>query len=454
MNYMKTFFCCLLLSIAPFSQDDTEGIVEENDPAVKQAPEEKASTVEVSAPQEVEKIDHAGKSVEIPESSPSNSQVKEASDNEETAQQKEPGAQGRESPSEKESDKSDQDAVQGGATSVDQLREEARLLQEQAEKLYNRAEEFGDHAENVDKAIEDLEDLADELEEEAEELLGQAGELQMCIKMADEAQPPMPVDSSIAVSDTDDTVLSEGDMQDHKVLMLKMRNSANQLLMKAKEIAVQVREMKETGDEREDLSDEFDDQASALEDKSEELEEAADSLEEAQNMLPLAIRFPFRLGHQLRISAVPPYDDKKAHILLISGFHFSFYFKNFLSIGIEDLSIRFNETIHGTRIAICGSPIVSYSFFPLKKLELGVGIGGAIQGQVGADKSYDIAGAPFIKLFNETWVARRFSLGPVLKINFGAQGNFFTRVLPSDNAKVLPEKAWWMDFGVTYTFHL
>ena len=454
MNYMQSVFCCLLVAIASFSQDDTEGIIEEKEPAVTQSSEDRTSSEEVSEMQEADKEDRASESDAIPDSSLLSNEAEDRSQSEETVSRNEAAGESQKPYSEKKGGKSATDAISGRATTVDELREQARLLQEQAEKLYTRAGEFEDDTENMDEAIEDLEELADELEEEAEELLEQAGELQMCIKMADEAQPPMPIDSSITISDTGDTMASAEDMQDHKLLMLKMRNSADKLLMKVKEIAVQVREMKETGDEKDDLSDEFDYKASTLEGKSEEMEEAADSLEEAQNMLPLAIRFPFRLGHQLRISAVPPYDDKNAHVLLISGFHFSFYFKGFLGIGIEDLSIRFNETIHGTRVALCGSPIVSYSFFPLKKLELGVGIGGAIQGQVGADRSYSIAGAPFIKLFNETWVAKRFSLGPVLKFNFGAKGNFFTRVLPSDNAKVLPEKAWWMDFGITYTFHL
>ncbi len=86
-------------------------------------------------------------------------------------------------------------------------------------------------------------------------------------------------------------------------------------------------------------------------------------------------------------------------------------------------------------------------------MELGAGFGGAIQGQVGAERSYDVAGALFIKLFNENWVANRFSLGPVVKFNFLANGDFFTRAMPFDKAQVLPEKAWWMDFGITYTFH-
>ncbi len=423
-SMVKIVLWCLLLSVFIFSQSENEGITEGKTPSETLDSEETAGEMEKTSV--VDNVQSAEVMEKSKFSADKNADA-EIFNKEET----------------------------GGLVDVAQLRKESKLLQAQAEKLYEKAEKFGGDAEEVNDAIEELEDLVDDLEDEAEELLKQASKLRMCIKMDEESPSTLPLDSTLMVNDTTgDTVILAGNREEHRALMYRMRNSADQLLQKAKVISLQVREMKETSGEKEDLSDRFEDKADELEDKAEELEEAADSLEEQLNTIPLANRFPFRIGHQMRIAAVPPYDDKKVHVLLTSGLHFSYYFRNFIAIGLEEITIRFNETIYGTRVAICASPLVSYSLFPLKKLELGFGAGVAVQGQVGADRSYDIAAAPFIKLYNENWVTKRFSLGPVLKFNYCANGEFFTRVLPADNAKVLPKKAWWMDFGITYTFHL
>ena len=338
----------------------------------------------------------------------------------------------------------------GNFTDFDRLREDAEVLREQAKKLYEKAKDIRNVSDNMDDAIEDLDDEVDDLEDEAQELLKQAGNLQTCIKLSKEADEILYADSLPLGGDT--TSL-KGNLNEQKMLMLKMRNSADELLIKAKKISVSVREMKESSDEKEDLSDKLEDKAEALEDKAEELEGMAEMLEEEQNQLPFSERFPFRLGHQVRFTAVPPYNDRDINLLLLSGLNFSFYINNFLSVGAEDITLRFSETIYGTRTAISGSPFISFSYFLARRFELGAGIGTAIQGQVGGDKSYDIALAPFIKFFNENWVAKRFSLGPAVKFNFLARGDFFTRSIPFDQAKVLPEKAWWLDFGITYTFH-
>lgn len=363
---------------------------------------------------------------------------------------------GRETDQVQKKDKAGSPPAQGmaykkeGFTDVEGLRKDAEILREQAKKLYEKAKDIRSGSDDVDDVIEDLEDDADDLEDEAEELLKQAGRLQTCIKLSEDADELLKIDSLQVGSDT---ISLEDNLKEQKMLMLKMRNSADELLIKAKKISVRVREMKEGTDEKGDLSDKLEDKAEALEEKAEELEVMADELEEEQNTLPLSTRFPFQFGHQLRFTSVPPYNDKDPHLLLLSGVNFSFYIKDFLSIGAEDITLRFSKTMYGKRTAISASPIVAFSFFAAGRFEFGVGMGTAIQGQVGGDKSYDIALAPFIKLFNENWVTKRFSLGPVTKFNFLAKGDLFARSIPFDQAKVLPEKAWWFDFGVTYAFH-
>jgi len=301
--------------------------------------------------------------------------------------------------------------TKGDFADVQSLRKDAEVLREQAKKLYEKAKDIRGESGDVDHVIEDLEDEADDLEDQAEELLKQAGRLQTCIKLSEDADELLKTDSLQLDSDT---IALEGTLKEQKMLMLKMRNSADELLIKAKKISVRVREMKEGADEKGDLSDNLEDKAEALEEKAEELEEMADKLEEEQNMLPLSTRFRFQIGHQLRFTSVPPYNDKDPHLLLLSGLNFSFNINEFLGIGAEDITLRFNETIYGTRTAISASPVVSFSYFVARRFEFGAGVGTAIQGQVGGSKSYDIAVAPCVKLFNENWVTKRFSLGPVM----------------------------------------
>lgn len=340
--------------------------------------------------------------------------------------------------------------TKGNYTDVETLRKDAEILREQAKKLYERAKNIRSESEDMDDIIEDLEDEADDLEDQAEELLKQAGNLQTCIKLSEDADELLNTDS---LQLEGDTTSLEGSLEERKMLMLKMRNSADELLIKAKKISVRVREMKESDDEKDNVSDNLENKAEALEEKADELEAMADKSEEEQNMLPLSTRFPFQIGHQLRFTSVPPYNDKEPHLLLLSGLNFSFYVTNFLRIGAEDIALRFSKTMYGKRTAISGSPVVAFSFFAARRFEFCAGLGTTIQGQVGGDKSYEVAFAPFVKLFNENWLTNRFSLGPVIKFNFCAKGDLFTRSIPFDQPKVLPEKAWWFDFGITYAFH-
>ena len=169
--------------------------------------------------------------------------------------------------------------------------------------------------------------------------------------------------------------------------------------------------------------------------------------------MPYSARFPFKLGHQIRMTAVPPFNDDVSHILFLSGLNASYFFNEALNIGIEDITLRFQETIYGKRAGLSASAAASYSYFIAHRFELGAGGGLAVQGQVGGERSSKVALAPFIKLFNENWVSKRFSIGPVLKINYLAMGNLFARAYPFDRPRVLPQGAWWIDFGLAYSFH-
>ncbi len=268
-NTIKFLLLCLIIGGVSFGQQDTEGIVEENENS--QIPLEKKKPEEVTGPNEVDAKDYAGKSVEI-QSEDLSKQVDTDKENntdgaEKITEQKSNTKEKQDVP-----DTPDQKVNSVQVTSpksefsnVNQLREDARLLLEQAEKLYDKAREFENESDDIDDEIEDLEDLADDLEDEAEELLEQASALQACIKISTETDELLLRDSSETRSDTSST----GEpMMDQKLLMLKMRNSADELLIKAKEIAIQVREMRETSGEKEGISGKFEDMAEDLEDKS------------------------------------------------------------------------------------------------------------------------------------------------------------------------------------------
>lgn len=337
------------------------------------------------------------------------------------------------------------------ASDIEFLRKEAKLLREQADKLYAMAENFDTESRAASSEIKELETKADELENQAQELLKQAALLQSSIKASLEAYTlsKSAADTSEGKRDT----VSEP-MKEQKLLMLQMRNNADNLLIKAKKMAVKGREMKENADGKDDLADRFNEKARELESKAQELIQKAETLEERDNKTPFSVRFPVALGHQIRFSMVPPLNDRDAHILFISGFNVIYYFNKSVNAGVEDISLLFNQTVYGTRTAISGSPVVSFSYFPAKRCELGGGIGFTIQGQFGADRESNIAFAPCIKLYNENAVWRHFTIGPVVKCSYLINGNFFTRGQPANNPDVLPEKAFWISLGLIYNFHL
>jgi len=338
----------------------------------------------------------------------------------------------------------------GNFNDIDLLKADAKQLRELSEKLYKKSESLEDESEDLDKAIEELEDKADDLEDQAEELLKQAGYIQSCIAITKDAQKSLLSDS---IEVPGDSVIPDDRIHDQKILMLKMRNSADELLIKTKNIALKIRKMREDADSKTDISDKLDDKAEELDAKARELEEAAEYLQEQQNMAPFSARHPFKLGHQIRIAAVPPFDDDVAHILFLSGLTASYFFTDAFNVGLEDITLRFQETIYGKRTGICVSVGASYSYFVAHRFELGFGGGLAVQGQVGAERGSKVALAPFIKLFNENWVSKRFSIGPVLKVNYLATGSLFARVYPFDRPRVLPQGAVWLDFGLAYAFH-
>ncbi|MGD9202509.1 MAG: hypothetical protein PVI26_13180 [Chitinispirillia bacterium] len=329
---------------------------------------------------------------------------------------------------------------------IDTLREEAQKLRDQAEKLYDIANDFENKSDNFTDVIKDLEDETDEMESEAENLLKQSAQIENCFGFSE--------DSNINSSKNRYNSLSTEELlKEQKALLVKMRNKADQLLSKTQEISVKIREMGEKSDKNYNLSETFEEKAKELEAKARELEQEAKILEKKQPAIPHKHRFPFLIGQQVRFSSVSSYDDKKPYILIFSGFSFSYYINKTYKIGIEDLTLYFNKTSYGKRVAFNGSTVFTLSHFFIPKCEIGGGIGIGLQSQVGGNRGNTLAVAPFIKLFNQFWIMPQFSIGSIIKFHYLANGLFFTRSFPIKKSKPLTENSWWIDLGISYYFH-
>lgn len=329
---------------------------------------------------------------------------------------------------------------------IENLREEAKKLRDQATKLYDMAKNFENKSDNFTNLIKDLEDETELMENEAKSLLKQSEQMENCSGLSD--------DSNTLSGKKPYTSLSSDDLQkEQKDLLHKMRNKADQLFGKTQEISIKIREMGESSDKNYNLSEKFEEKAKDLEAKASELEQKAKILEKKQTAIPLQVRFPFLIGQQLRFSSVSPFNNKDPYILIFSGFSLSYFFNKICNIGIEDLTLYFNETMSGRRVAFTGSTVFTLSYFLIQKYEIGGGVGIGLQGQVGGDISATLAVAPFLKLFNQYWILPRFSIGSIMKLHYVADGLYFTRSLPLKKSKSLPENSWWIDLGITYCFH-
>jgi hypothetical protein len=332
------------------------------------------------------------------------------------------------------------------------LRYEARLLRQQAAQFYSIGKELSKESGTLSFEVKRLEKRSDELEDQASQLLNQASLIQTGIRTSQTvfSKAKTMVDTTNLWRDSSGVE----SMKDQKILMLQMRNNADNLLIKVKKASIKAREMKEFADTKDDLADQYCEKAEQFDSKAEELEKKAASLEEKENQTPFAVRFPWSIGHQVRFSAIGPYNDHDAHTLVISGLNFLYFINKRINTGIEDISFHSTRTLYGKRTAISASPVVTVAYFPAKRCELGGGVGLTIQGQVGADRSSKAVFAPFIKLYNETWIWKHFSIGPVVKCSYLINGNYISRSLPSDKAGALPTGSFWISLGIIYTLHL
>jgi hypothetical protein len=220
------------------------------------------------------------------------------------------------------------------------------------------------------------------------------------------------------------------------VMENQMRSSADSLLQKARDINARVRKLEEDADRRE----------------GQNARVAADT--QKADTRPLTTRFPLSFGYQNHYTAVPPYDDGEAYVLHMSGLYFAYSFTHWLHAGVRDIMLYFPQTTEGTRYALSLSPYVGASWFALRRMECMVDVGVGLQGQAGPGPGgNDAVIMPFVSLSDELWLAKHFSLGPIVRVNYVALGNLYAGALPRDKGDVLPQGSAWFDAGLSFSFH-
>jgi hypothetical protein len=315
------------------------------------------------------------------------------------------------------------------AEAVERARQERAARREQRQQVRDEARRLRRGAENLREIAEKLEGEVEELEEKAEDLAERFDEAD---EDADEQSPP----PEGGIEEDTVAVTSEEELEErHRELMVKLRGTSDSLLQKARDISLKVRQMQEEAGKRDA--------------RAERLEEKADSLDKRA----FTERFPLSFGYQNHYCFVAPYDDGDAHAVSMSGLYISYSFKPYLTAGVGDIMVYLNESVKGKRIAISLAPFVSGTFFPFRKMEVEVAAGVTFQAQTGATGGNDAAVAPYVSVADEIWVARRFSLGPVLRVNYVAVGNVFVSALPTAKADVVPNGGAWLDLGLSFSFH-
>lgn len=307
---------------------------------------------------------------------------------------------------------------------LDAVREEIDRLRDQGRRLERLAGR--------------LEDDAEDLEDQADDLLDRAGGLQDKMELIHVLR-----DVPDSLMDPEERRLGEVATRLSKkqeVMIERLRVNADALTRKAKAMSVKVRVMEEHADRNEEEAD--------------DLEELAEELVELRDTIPFQVVHPIQISFEHRITAVPPVGDEEVHLLTIGGLGFSYYLTPRLRVGLEDLAFVSNGTVYGRRHAVSFAPIVDASVFLIRSIQVSGGVGALMQIQTGEGAESKLAVAPFAAFKSAAWVGKRFSVGPSLRVNYLAEANLYSVALPSDRAHVLPESAFWLDFGVSLNVHL
>jgi hypothetical protein len=342
---------------------------------------------------------------------------------------------------------------------VENMRREAARLRAEAKALRELSDTLNRASNEAEKKADEARDNADKLENQTKEANVQEVAQHLKIelerikwrikadverikqlhgqKTSDESVYTLQADSLDSVL-THLSVDSSINVDKQKLLSLEIHNNSKALFEKSREMASKARELEEVAEKREDLAD--------------DLTEKAKVLAEEQNPLPLSQRFPLHFGFHLRFTGVGPFSEDIRDILLLHGAFVTYSFTPNMEVGLQDLTVYSQQTIYGERYAIAGAPSVQFSFFPVKRLQLGAVGGLSVQGRVGCDRPAKMSVAPFIAVLSEVWIRNHFSISPIVRLNYAAYGPYYTVAL-NDHSGVLPQGTVWLDFGLSYSFN-
>ena len=342
-------------------------------------------------------------------------------------------------------------SVAAPVSDLDAIRAEAAALRAEAEKLREAADRLNRESKDLDRNKDDLESRVERLEEQAEGIGERAKSVDDDLLYRKELLKLAQEDTVLKTVTDSSLLFTDKAVADRTMLMLHMRNESDEMLMKAHDLSKKLRGIEESIDKKEDIADRLDDKSDDLEDKADDLDEEIERVAEARDHTPFGLRnHRIRVGYEWRGTTVPPYGDMQPHLLMFHGFDLQIrpllIGSAALGIGFDALTLHSINTIAGNRYAIGADPLVSISFYPVKRIELSGSIGAAVQGQWGSDKETMSSVAPFVKLSGNAWISKHVSMGPIIRLSGLAHGDAFTHSLHPDN--VLPSGALWIDGGL------
>lgn len=315
-------------------------------------------------------------------------------------------------------------AIKTGASlqSIEELRAQAKQLRKDAEELTDLADKLADEGDNVDDKADELSDHADDLEDNLQDT---AENIASSIERA------------IISGDTTlhaDSLMRHGSVavSQRRELIAKIKAESQKLIAKSREIAVKVKQMETEADKRFHLAGELEARAEALDPRS------------------LWERYPIQAILDANISSVPPFEDNNRHILLNSGTGFAITLSRHHAAGIKEIGFAGLMIDGDMRYLVSAAPFWEGSIFLARAIQVGVDVGLCGQYRFDPDRENILAIAPFVGLFNQFWISRHFSLGPVVRLNYAAYNDFS---IWSNRAGMLPQGALWSDAGISLIAH-
>jgi hypothetical protein len=307
----------------------------------------------------------------------------------------------------------------GNTPEVDRMRTEVNSMRAEAEKLSRMAERLDDEVDDVENNMDALLEKANNLQEK----------VQVAKTLTDS--------NTVGHGDSLEMATVDRFLDQQKQMVVTLRTNAAALAEKAREMAVKVRTIEVMAEAKESAAD--------------SLEDAVDEIQSTDEALPL--RHRFQVGMQNRLAVIPVAGEDDFRLMWQGGFNVAYTPVRFMSVGVRDIMLYYNNDRGKGRTAITGAPALTFFSFPAASRQFGGGLSIGIQAQVGAGEDASTALAPAGFLFFERWFGDHFSVGPMLSVHWQAYGRSFAPMAPRAQDNVMSRRAWWSDGGVVVHGH-